>query len=82
MNKSARGQPIKSGELLKDLIFTIPPSLINFRGTDEQIYCSHFGCGKILTLQEQLFGNKCIECKSKVKTDPVFFVSHPNKKSA
>lgn len=25
----------------------------------ESVICSHFGCGHVLTLQQQLFGNKC-----------------------
>lgn len=27
---------------------------------EEPFICSHFGCAKTLTRQEQLFGNKCI----------------------
>ena len=78
-----RGHPIKSGKL-NNVVLTIEPTGVNFRGTDddEPVYCSHFGCGRKLTLQEQLFGDKCIECKPKVKTDPTYFISHPNKKSA
>jgi hypothetical protein len=31
----------------------------SFRGSSEQC-CSHFGCGKTLTVQEKLYGGKCI----------------------
>ncbi len=33
------------------------------REPDEDLrnICTHFGCGKELTQQEQLFGNKCIK---------------------
>lgn len=28
-------------------------------------YCNTFGCGKILTLLENLMGDKCTKCKTK-----------------
>lgn len=35
----------------------------------EPVICSIFGCGKKLTIQEQLFGGKCIQCsKDKPKS--------------
>jgi len=33
----------------------------------EYAVCSFFGCGKRLTLQEQLFGNTCVEHNTKGK---------------
>lgn len=31
--------------------------------------CSHFGCGKHLTLQESLFGDRCINHQNRIKLD-------------
>lgn len=33
----------------------------------EPVVCSTFGCGKRLSISEQLFGNKCIQCSKQVK---------------
>jgi hypothetical protein len=33
---------------------------VNTKSDHDYPCCSIFGCGKILTLQEQLHGNKCI----------------------
>ena len=37
----------------------------------EPVYCSVFGCGKLLTLMEKLLGRKCSECQNK-KNDVYF----------
>ena len=36
-----------------------PPTKWDYRGLGV-VYCTHFGCGKELTIREQLFGSKCI----------------------
>lgn len=35
----------------------------------ETAICSSFGCGKKLTIQEQLYGKKCIQCSKEKKID-------------
>lgn len=37
--------------------------------------CSDFGCGKRLSLQERLFGNKCIRHQEVKSIDPGEFIS-------
>ncbi len=37
--------------------------------TEEAIYCAHFGCGKVLTMTEQLYGTKCQEHSVQPKQD-------------
>jgi hypothetical protein len=37
----------------------------------EPVICSHFGCGKTLTMQENLFGKKCIDHPKDQHQDPV-----------
>lgn len=66
----------------RDLL--VQPTGINFKGNLEPICCDFFGCGKTLTLQEKLFGTKCINHqKKKQVTDASRFVSYPiNKKIA
>ena len=34
-----------------------------------EICCSVFGCGKILSMAEKLFGNKCIDHSIKIKNE-------------
>jgi hypothetical protein len=34
--------------------------VINFLAPHELQVCKHFGCGKTLSLREQLLGNKCL----------------------
>jgi len=36
-------------------------SHMQFKGTDEPVYCTHFGCGKVLKPAEQLAGSKCTD---------------------
>ncbi len=39
-----------------------------FGDTPERIvYCLSFGCGRILSFREKLFGNKCLNCSMKGK---------------
>ena len=37
--------------------------------TYQPVYCSSFGCGKILTPTESLCGSKCIKCLNEKKVD-------------
>lgn len=48
----------------------------------ERRVCSHFGCGRQITMPESLAGNKCTEHMNKKKVDPTRFVNYPNKKIA
>ena len=65
-------------------IKSVEPTKDQFEGTDieEPQRCSQFGCGKKLSLEEQRFGNKCINHQTKKKIDPTQYISHPIKKSA
>lgn len=50
---------------------------------EEYKICAVFGCGKKLSLQEQLFGDKCIQHSSKeIKTIKSFFdeIQHRDRK--
>jgi len=40
-----------------------------FRGNIE-VYCSVFGCGRVLSATEKLFGDKCIHCVDKQQKKP------------
>lgn len=40
----------------------------------EPTICNHFGCGKALTCQEQLFGDKCPDHTNTKKTDPTVII--------
>jgi hypothetical protein len=42
------------------------------------VYCSHFGCGMILTLEEQLCGNKCLPHSMQKKTDIMLIIKWPD----
>jgi len=35
---------------------------VQFKGNDDPVVCSCFGCSNYLTLTEQLAGNKCTSC--------------------
>lgn len=37
----------------------------------EPVYCSSFGCGKILSSTEALFGRKCTGCQNEKKPDVI-----------
>lgn len=65
----------------KDVVLSIPPTQINFKGTDidEPLVCSEFDCGRHLTHEEILYGTKCIHCQHKKKTFPSSFISFPIK---
>lgn len=65
----------------KDVVLTIPPTEINFKGNDidEPLVCSEFNCGRHLTPEERLYGTKCIHCQKKNKLDPTLFISFPKK---
>lgn len=52
-----------------DALKPIEPSVNQFNGDDDR-QCSHFGCGRILTLQEALAGNKCINHTGEKKINP------------
>lgn len=71
-------------EMMEGITMTIPPTKINFNGSDldEPVVCSTFGCSTHLTPEQQLYGTKCINCQSIKKIDPTSFISHPHKKSA
>lgn len=45
---------------MPSVVTIIPPTQFNFNGNIEDTCCSFFGCGKILTLTEKLFGERCI----------------------
>ena len=54
LGESVMGKPIKeSSKGIKDQYDYEP-------GPGEEIICKHFGCGKTLSLQEQRFGNRCV----------------------
>lgn len=55
----------------------IEPSIFQFKGADneEPRCCSEFGCGQRLSIQELLFGNKCINHQRQQKLDPSLFIS-------
>ena len=55
----------------------VNPTRMNFNGSDpdEPRYCSTFGCGKELSLDESRFGGKCVHCQNKKKLDITIFVS-------
>ncbi len=36
---------------------------------EQEEYCAHFGCGKVLTMTEQLYGTKCQEHSVTPKQD-------------
>jgi hypothetical protein len=42
--------------------------------THVEVYCSTFGCGKVLTPMETRYGNKCLNCMGKHKIDPTKFI--------
>lgn len=67
----------------KDVVLTIPPTEINFKGNDidEPLVCSEFNCGRHLTPVEALYNSKCPNCQSIKKTDPTFHLSYPNKRA-
>lgn len=44
-------QPYKGAEDVEERYFT---------GITEDICCSFFGCGKVLSMREKLFGDRCI----------------------
>ncbi len=37
-------------------------------------YCVVFGCGRLLSLMENLYGGKCVSCMSKKKIDPTLII--------
>lgn len=43
-------------------VLSIPATEFNFKGSDRDnpLVCSHFGCSRVLSFTETLFGNKCI----------------------
>ena len=47
---------------LKPLVFVPMP-------ITEPNICSHFGCGRTLSIREKLFGNKCINHNQKINND-------------
>lgn len=87
MANKIMGQPIKCGkDYIEDKYLTdrhkltplvIPPTMMNFKGTDmeEPSVCSVFGCNKYLSLEERRFGNICIHHQKKKKLDITLFVS-------
>lgn len=45
----------------------------------EPVICAHFGCGKQLSLEEQLCGTKCISHSKEQKTDIMLIIRWPQK---
>ena len=45
--------------------------------TPEPVYCSWFGCGKILSLDEQRCGDKCITCQNIEPIDINNYIKKP-----
>ena len=45
-----------------------PPEVDEERLEINEVTCSHFGCARILTRNEKLFGNKCVKHSWKIKS--------------
>ena len=54
---------------------SVQPTMINFKGSDEPLVCSVFGCSNQLTTEQQLYGTKCIHHQKQKKIDITLFVS-------
>lgn len=54
---------------------SVQPTMINFKGSDEPLVCSVFGCSNHLTTEQQLYGTKCIHHQKQKKIDITLFVS-------
>lgn len=55
-----------------------PPEPILSELEGEDFICHHFGCGKRLTHEEQLYGDKCINHQIQVIIDPTNFIKIKN----
>jgi len=66
-------------EMMKDITLQVPPTRINFNGTDqdEPRCCAKFGCSKHLSLTEQMASKFCIHHQSQKKIDATLYASHP-----
>lgn len=74
--KSRKNQP--EYDFTTWLIASVKPTILNFRGNDEEQpqVCDYFGCSQHLSLEEKRFGNRCINHpKIKEKIEPSNYVS-------
>lgn len=56
-----------------------PMALVEYEATDnEQHICHHFGCGRALSLIEQLAGKYCTHHMKRVAHDPTMHASYPS----
>lgn len=55
-----RTRALKGGNSTLDIPMTREGMYFRGADNDEPAKCSYFGCGLTLTLQEQRFGNRCI----------------------
>lgn len=87
MGKKIMGQPIKYGKhYIEDKYLAdrhkltplaIPPTMMNFKGSDvdEPTVCSVFGCKNHLTEEQKLYGTKCIHHQKQKKLDITLLIS-------
>jgi len=61
--KKKQYQRITRWDINKSIVDTKVMILPNF--THEPVYCKTFGCGKVLSLVETRYGDKCISCQGK-----------------
>jgi hypothetical protein len=75
-----RGAPNSKieGRYISQVNKPVQPTEYNFSGNeiDEPIVCRHFGCGKRLSLPEQLAGTKCTNHMKENKIEPSDFIVH------
>lgn len=64
----------------KNTPMVVYPTSLNFKGTDEPVVCSHFGCKNHLPPEQQLYGTKCIHHQKQKPIDVAKYVSYPTKK--
>ena len=81
--EAKRGRPTVC-EMMEGITMSVPPTKINFNGTDidEPIVCSNFGCNNHLSNEEKLFGSKCVHCQSTKKIDVNTHLQYPHKRLA
>lgn len=59
------------------LPLVVLPTHIQFKGSEEKVLCSNFGCAKSLSISEQLAGNKCTRCMNEKKSDAMDNIKPP-----
>jgi len=61
----------------------VEPTEMNFKGSDcdEPRLCCHFGCGRKLSLVEEMSGKFCIHHQSPKKIDVAMHLSYPIKQT-